>query len=219
MFKHKLSLLGLLILITGMLFSCSKDNKSVSEDEMLNRAKQLSDSSNAINSKDVRLQAIKVYEDFVTQFPKSDKLPEVYSKIAELYFGVEDFQKTISTYSLLSEKYPDTRYGRQALFMTAFIYDNQLNDKANAIAAYKKYIEKYPKDVEGENFTESAKGMVDILENNKSIEDIIKQNEGKKSEQVKDDNKNGEVPPKMQDKKTKEAPPQEEPNTDKPKSK
>ncbi|HPS64860.1 MAG TPA: tetratricopeptide repeat protein [Ignavibacteria bacterium] len=213
MFKHKISLLGLVLIVSAVLFSCGKNGSAGSEDELLNRAKQLSDSSNAVNSKEVRMQAIKLYEDFVAKFPKSDKLPEVYSKIAELYFGVDDYQKTISTYNTVFEKYPDTKYGRQALFMSAFIYDNQLNDKPKALETYKKYVEKYPKDAEGENFTESAKGMIDIIENNKNIEDIIKNNDSKKDEQKKDDAKQDQVPPKKQN--TMEKAP-ENPNVDKP---
>jgi tetratricopeptide (TPR) repeat protein len=216
MFKHKISLLGLVLIVSAVLFSCGKNDSAGNEDELLNRAKQLSDSSNTVNSKEVRMQAIKLYEDFVAKFPKSEKLPEVYSKIAELYFGVDDYQKTISTYNTVFEKYPDTKFGRQALFMSAFIYDNQLNDKPKALETYKKYVEKYPKDTEGENFTESAKGMIDIIENNKNIEDIIKNNDGKKDEQKKDDSKQDQGTPKKQN--TMEKAP-ENPNVDKPEKK
>lgn len=214
MFKYKINLLGLLLIMSAVFFSCGNNEKAGSEDELLTRAKQLSDSSNAINSKDLRMQAIKLYEDFVAKFPKSEKLPEVYTKIAELYFGVEDYQKTIDTYKTIADKFPDTRFARQGLFMTAFIYDNQLNDKAKALEAYKKYVEKYPKDAEGENFTESAKGMIDIIENNKSIEDIIKMNESKNSEQKKDNGQ--QTAPKNQN--TKETAPQDQ-NKDKPEKK
>ena len=218
MFKYKINLFGLLLVISAVLFSCGKGNNTASEDELLNRAKQLSDSSNAVNSKDVRLQAIKLYEDFVAKFPNSEKLPEVYTKIAELYFGVDDFQKTVSTYNTLFEKYPDTKFGRQALFMEGFIYDNNLNDKQKALESYKKYVEKYPTDMEGENFSASAKAMIDILEGRTNIEELIKKGDNNKPEGTTENNAKQEqqVPPKKQN--TQEIQPQD-PNTDKPQSK
>ena len=83
---------------------------------------------------------------------------------------------------------------------------------------YKKYVEKYPTDAEGENFSASAKAMIDILEGKTNIEELIKKGDNNKPEGTTENNAKQEqqVPPKKQN--TQEIQPQD-PNTDKPQSK
>jgi hypothetical protein len=61
------------------------------------------------------------------------------------------------------------------MFMIAFIYDEMLKDKQMAKESYQKFLEKYPKDEDpNEKMSESARMMLQMLEENRSIEDIIK---------------------------------------------
>jgi hypothetical protein len=61
------------------------------------------------------------------------------------------------------------------MFMIAFIYDEMLKDKNMAKESYKKFLDKYPKDEDpNEKMSESAKMMLQMLDENRSIEDIIK---------------------------------------------
>lgn len=55
-------------------------------------------------------------------------------------------QEGIKTYKEMAEKFPGTKDGKQAMFMVAFMYDETLKDKDNAIASYKAFLEKYPTD-------------------------------------------------------------------------
>jgi hypothetical protein len=61
------------------------------------------------------------------------------------------------------------------MFMVAFIYDEMLKNKEMAKDSYKKFLDKYPKDEDpNEKMSESARMMLQMLEENKSVEDIIK---------------------------------------------
>ena len=63
--------------------------------------------------------------------------------------------------------------------MVAFIYDETLKDKENAMASYRLFLEKYPKDAdENDKMSESARRMLEVLETGKSIEELILQNAG-----------------------------------------
>ncbi|MEO8666673.1 MAG: tetratricopeptide repeat protein, partial [Ignavibacteria bacterium] len=94
----------------------------------------------------------------------------------------------IKTYTELAEKYPGTKDAKQALFMVAFMYDETLKDKDNAIKSYKMFLEKYPTDNDpNDKMSESAKTMLEVLQSGKSIEEIIQQNIDKMSGQSNPD--------------------------------
>ncbi|MBN1632928.1 MAG: tetratricopeptide repeat protein [Ignavibacteria bacterium] len=178
-----LSLLALLI------SSCGDKTSGLSEEELFNQAKQMSDSSSLLNDDNLRKEAISLYSEFLNNFPNSTKVTEVYNQIAGLYFGLKDYQKAIETYTELYDKYPDTREGKNALFMVAFTYDETLKDKDKAIAAYKKFLEKYPQDAEGEKLSESARVMIDKLESGDDIIKMIEESEKKAAENEKKEEK------------------------------
>jgi hypothetical protein len=61
------------------------------------------------------------------------------------------------------------------MFMVAFIYDEMLKDKEKAKENYRKFLDKYPNDESpNEKMSESARMMLQMLDENRSIEDIIK---------------------------------------------
>ncbi len=91
--------------------------------------------------------------------------------------------------------------------MVAFIYDEMLKNKDKAKENYKKFLDKYPKDEDpNEKMSESARMMLQMLDENRSIEDIIKntsKDTTKKEEPKKDDVKKDDV---KKDGEKKEAP-------------
>jgi len=194
----KLIILMLVIPVMVLVMSsCGKNETSgLGEEELFNKAKQLSDSSTQANNDEVRKEAIKLFSDFIKNFPNSTKITEAYNQIAGLYFGLKDYQKAIETYSELAEKHSATKEGKNALFMVAFTYDETLKDKDKAINAYKKFLEKYPKDEEGEKLSESARVMIEKLESGEDIIKLIEENEKKAAEEQK---KNEKTEPKNSD--------------------
>lgn len=213
MLKIGLNLL-FVALIAIMITSCGKQEKELkTEEEYLTNAKSLYDSALVKNDNELFNQSIKKYQEFVTKFPKSEKVLFAYNQIAGIYFdNLKNYPEAINTYKMVFEKYPDTKEAKQSMFMVAFIYDETLKDKENAKTYYKKFIEKYPADTDpNDKMTESAKRMLEVLESGKSIEELILQNS--------DNNKTTETKqePKKEEKKTEVKKTQtiNDPNTDK----
>jgi tetratricopeptide (TPR) repeat protein len=195
MLKIGLNLL-FVALIAIMITSCGKQEKELkTEEEYLTNAKSLYDSALVKNDNELFNQSIKKYQEFVTKFPKSEKVLFAYNQIAGIYFdNMKNYPEAINTYKMVFEKYPDTKEAKQSMFMVAFIYDETLKDKENAKTYYKKFIEKYPADTDpNDKMTESAKRMLEVLESGKSIEELILQNsDNNKTTETKQETKKDE---------------------------
>lgn len=172
-----------------LISSCGDKTGGLSEEDLLKQAKQMSDSSSLLNDDNLRKEAISLYSDFLKNYPNSPKVADVYNQIAGLYYGLKDYQKAIDTYTELYDKYPDSKEGKNALFMVAFTYDETLKDKDKAIAAYKKFLEKFPQDAEGEKLSESARVMIDKLVSGDDIIKLIEENEKKEAGDKKQEEK------------------------------
>jgi len=101
---------------------------------------------------------------------------DAYNKIAGYYITeLKDNPKAIETYKTHYKNYPDSKQGKNSLFLVAFTYDEVLKDKDNAIKAYEEFLVKFPTDTDpNEKFSESAKVMLENLKTGGSIEDLIK---------------------------------------------
>lgn len=196
MLKNGLNLL-FVALIVIMIASCGKQEKELkTEEEYLTSAKSLYDSGLVKNDNELFNQSIKKYQEFITKFPKSDKVLFAYNQIAGINFdNLKNYPEAINTYKMVFEKYPDKKEAKQSLFMIAFIYDETLKDKENAKTYYKKFIEKYPADTDpNDKMTESARRMLEVLETGKSIEELILQNsDNNKTTETKTDTKKEET--------------------------
>ena len=115
------------ILFSVILIGCSQNKKT--EDQYLTDAKTQLDEKKYN-------EAIVSYQEFLKNYPKSDKAVFAYNQIAGIQIdGLKNPQAGIKTYTELAEKFPNTKDAKQSLFMIAFIYDEQLKDKDNAIKA------------------------------------------------------------------------------------
>ncbi|MCX6159004.1 MAG: tetratricopeptide repeat protein [Ignavibacteriota bacterium] len=191
MLKNGLNLL-FVALIVVMIASCGKQEKELkTEEEYLTSAKSLYDSGLVKNDNELFNQSIKKYQEFVSKFPKSEKVLFAYNQIAGINFdNLKNYPEAINTYKIVVDKYPDKKEAKQSLFMIAFIYDETMKDKENAKIYYKKFIEKYPTDTDAnDKMTESAKRMLEVLESGKSIEELILQNSDNKTSETKTDTK------------------------------
>lgn len=204
----------LLIAVTAMVFVFSSCTKQT-EEELLNKAnakieeaKKFESENKADDAKRVYGEAVDLYKQFVSEFPNSPKAAGVYSGIAKIYVdNLRDYPMAIKYYKDIGDKFPATKDAKYAMFMTAFIYDEMLKDKEKAKESYRKFLEKYPKDEDpNEKMSESAKMMLQMLDENRSIEDIIKNTQTDKKPEDKpkkdsvkikklDDGEDPRVPP------------------------
>ena len=194
---NRLKLLFLLI----PLFLLSACTAKKSEDELyttakakIEEAKKLEADNKPDDAKKAYSEGIEMLKQLIADYPSSAKVPDAYNEIAKIYVdNFKDYQNAIKYYKELSDKFPQAKESKYAMFMVAFIYDEMLKDKEMAKQSYQKFLEKYPTDENpNEKMSESAKMMLQMLQDNRSIEDIIKNN----TSNVKDSLK---VPPVKKD--------------------
>lgn len=184
MFKFHLSILTLL-LAAFIFSSCSKTPSTKPEQTYIDDGKKLEEEKKYD-------EAIANYKELIKNYPASEKNAiYAYNRIAGIYFeNMRDYQKTVDTYIEMADKFPNTKDGKNALFMAAFTYDEHMKDKEKAKDAYKKFLAKYPQDTDpNDKMSESAKTMLQVLESGKTIEDMIKENSGSDKTQKKDTTK------------------------------
>ncbi|MEM8523546.1 MAG: tetratricopeptide repeat protein [Bacteroidota bacterium] len=88
--------------------------------------------------------------------PQMDSIALHLKRSAESAISIKDFETSLSLYDLLIKEYPNTKESEQALFRTAFIYDNDLKKLEEAKAAYEDFLEKYP----NSEFAQSAEFLL-----------------------------------------------------------
>ena len=83
---------------------------------------------------------------------------------------VDEPRKALELYQKVANGLPQHPKAPTALFMSGFVYENDLNDLNNAKAVYESFLQKYPNDPD---FTDDAQNALKML--GKSPEEIIKQ--------------------------------------------
>ena len=78
-------------------------------------------------------------------------------------------ENAIGCFTTILEKYPTNINAPSALFLTAFIYDDQLADYVNAEKYYKLFLEKYPDN----DFTDDAE--ISLKNLGKTPEELIEE--------------------------------------------
>lgn len=113
-------------------------------------------------------------ETFAMVLPDHKDTPALLFKAAELAKTVRTFPKTLSLYDWIIDKYPNYENAGLALFLKAFIMENQFKKFDEAKALYAEFIEKYPdhKFVDDaqfslENIGKSGEEIMEIIEQRK----------------------------------------------------
>lgn len=113
-------------------------------------------------------QYVDASEAFVLINPDDPKSPELLNKAAETARSLKTYNKAISLYDWVIEKYPSNKLAAQALFLKAFTYDNDLHDIDKAKIFYEEFGKKYPT----HDFADDAKVLLENL--GKSDQEFLK---------------------------------------------
>lgn len=105
----------------------------------------------------------------VLLLPKDAKSASMLNKAAENAYYTQQYPKSLYLYEWLEAAYPDDDKAAQALFMRAFIYDNDLKQYDLAKPLYELFLQKYPKD----DFADDAQVLLKNL--GKSPEEMIQE--------------------------------------------
>jgi len=113
------------------------------------------------------VSALADFRKLADNFPKSKLRSEVYFEIGKLYHGKVDknlteeqsFMQAISYYESVYQIFPEDQNAPNALFMSAFLYANEIGNLDSASSKYELFLEKYP----DHEMSASAKAELDNL--------------------------------------------------------
>jgi len=160
-------------------FESKITNKEISTDSLLKQIglSMFNDSIYRLNEEMARLY-VDASEVAVMSNPNMTKAAEYLHRAAETARTLRNIPKAITIYDWIIEKYPNDKRGATSLFLKAFTFDNDLKDFVNAKKYYEEFLAKYPNN----EFTESAKFLLENL--GKSEEELKQILEQKSKENV-----------------------------------
>ena len=104
-------------------------------------------------------QYVDATEAYVLINPTDPESPDLLNKAAETARSLKTYNKAVSLYDWVIEKYPAHKLAAQALFLKAFTFDNELHDIDNARFYYQEFIKRYPTN----DFADDAKVLMENL--------------------------------------------------------
>jgi len=171
-----LRILSISLLITVVVFSsCNNDNTKTTEksEVTLSQIKgleaQLFDAS--ITKPDVKkaLELGKMYVEYAELHPTDSIAPDLLYKAADISMNVGNPKLSVAIFKRIATQYPNYRNLPTVIFLTGYVYENQLNDYEKAKTFYEIIIEKYPES----DFADDAE--ISLKNLGKSPEEMIKE--------------------------------------------
>jgi outer membrane protein assembly factor BamD (BamD/ComL family) len=139
------------------------------EDYLVNLAKSIFPDTLNSYDKDKAFNYVDACEAYALVLPNSDKAPEFLFSAAQTSKLLQTYDKCISLFDWIIEKYPTHSKAENSSFMKGFLFDNDLKDTATARKFYLEFIQKYPKS----EFVDDAQMLIKNL--GKSEEEILKE--------------------------------------------
>jgi tetratricopeptide (TPR) repeat protein len=82
---------------------------------------------------------------YVRNNPEDSNVPEMLFKAGELSAAVGQYDRALNMLGRVYSDFPQYDKHVESLYLSAFIYETNLGDKARAEEAYKKIIDKHPR--------------------------------------------------------------------------
>ncbi|MCS7074646.1 MAG: hypothetical protein NZ108_09290 [Bacteroidia bacterium] len=133
------------------LFGCNQGKEEIAkiqalENQMKEKLSQAAKGSSVMPDTNQCLELALAYEQFNQKYSSSDSCPVYWMRAGELYFNCIDApSRAIYCFETVYQKYPTAPDAPAALFTTAYISANVLNDTKRAAALYSEFMQKFPK--------------------------------------------------------------------------
>lgn len=126
------------------LFACGGNTKKLTHDDMKKAEAMLFNEDQSLN-REAAPQVAETYCEFVKQNPDDAEASMWLYHAMEINVELENADKSIALGNQLVEQYPDSEWAPMSLFLLAsYVYNDQLNDTAQAHATFQKLIDDYP---------------------------------------------------------------------------
>ena len=141
------------------------------DDYILGLGKQLFENVDKTGiNKEAAIKYVDACEAFGLAYPGAEA-PEKLFKAAEVAKSIKTYQKSLTLYDWILEKYPDYEKAATSLFLKGFIVENNLRDDKKARELYDEFLSRYPNhdladDVEFliENLGKSDQEILEMIE-------------------------------------------------------
>ncbi len=159
----------IILSLVSVIAACKSGKEKLQETISVNEQKLFADSSGILNNS-VAGEVLKSYQEFAEKYPGDSMAVGYLFKGADLANGLRKHKEAIDLYGQFRERFPDHGKAAAALFLQAFIYDNQIHDKEKAKQLYAEFIERYP----NHELAPSAKASLDQIIMGLTDEELIK---------------------------------------------
>jgi len=135
-----------ILLITAVIACTRKTPRELQVEKIQDLEKKAfpdSDSLKGIDKKEA-FKLMKAYAEFSEKFSKDSLAPEYLFKAGEMAMNIQMGGQAVSYFNDVISIFPDFRKAPEALFLTAFVFETQMNNKKRAKETYQQFIDKYP---------------------------------------------------------------------------
>lgn len=141
------------ILFAIMLFSivaCENNTSSKVEKELTLQEQidvleeEMFSGESAKMDKRKALDMVNLYVQFADKYPEEPNSPDYLFKAADISMNLNRPTKTIQIYDKIMSRYPDYSKTPTALFLKAFVLEDQMQSYDEAKVNYELFLEKYP---------------------------------------------------------------------------
>lgn len=167
----KLKVVAFLILSSVIVSCMSEKDKALKQ--ILSIENELSADTLSSIDKTQAMKLVQLYLGFAKDFPDDSQAPQYLFKAGELSMNLNLGQQAIQYFTNMLNNYPECDKRPEAIFLQAFIYENQLQDYDRAKKLYKDFINQYP----SHELYDDAKASLKNI--GRPLEDIIKEFESK----------------------------------------
>lgn len=138
------------------------------EDEIKKREKALNEDSSGVDNR-IAANLMEAYSVYAERFPNRANSADRLFKAAELAMSLNHSAQSIKYFSKVFDDYPEYDKRPYALFLKAFVLENQAKDYDQAKMVYENFIELFPKHAMADDAEYSLKNM------GKSPEELIRE--------------------------------------------
>ena len=141
--KNTLKMMAVALLALVM-FACGGNAKKLTVDDMKKAESTLFNEDHSMNI-EAAPKVAETYCDFVKQNPDDAEAPMWLYHAMEINVQLANADKSIALGNQMVEQYPESEWAPMSLFLLAsYVYNDQLNDTAQAHATFQKLIDDYP---------------------------------------------------------------------------
>ncbi|MDZ4682827.1 MAG: tetratricopeptide repeat protein [Saprospiraceae bacterium] len=107
---------------------------------------------------------------FAAAYPKDSLSPAFLFQAADVLRGIQKPEEAVRLWGRVHAEYPGYERAADALFLQGFTCENNLSDKARALAYYQAFLDKYPK----HPLVGDVSLSMEYLRSGKDLEELIK---------------------------------------------